>query len=49
MRKKVVHSNMIDRRRHSYEEWLDLEDVARVEVSSEDPNFPIETALVLLC
>jgi len=26
-------------------EWLDLEDVALVEVTSENPNFPIESAL----
>ena len=28
------------------EEWLDLENSARVEVTSEDPGFPIESALV---
>ena len=28
------------------QEWLDLERLARVEVSSEAPNFPIEAALV---
>jgi hypothetical protein len=27
-------------------EWLDMEHVAKVEVTSEDPNFPIEFALV---
>lgn len=28
------------------QEWLDIEQVAKVEVTSEDPNFPIESALV---
>jgi hypothetical protein len=28
------------------DEWLDLEDMARVELTSEDPDHPIETALV---
>ena len=32
-------------RPHAQEEWLDLEEIARVEVTSEDPNFPIEAAL----
>jgi hypothetical protein len=27
-------------------EWLNLENIAQVEVTSEDPNFPIENALV---
>jgi hypothetical protein len=27
-------------------EWLDLEDMARVELTSEDPDHPIETALI---
>lgn len=27
-------------------EWLDLENMARVELTSEDPDHPIETALV---
>jgi hypothetical protein len=46
MRKKVIQSDTINPRLHSQEEWLDLEDVARAEVTSEDPNFPIESALV---
>src|ERR1700730_10927401 len=45
MRKKVINSDTINPRSHSQEEWLDLEDVARAEVTSEDPNFPIEAAL----
>ena len=45
MRKKVIKSDAINRRSHSQEEWLDLEELARVEVTSEDPNFPIEFAL----
>jgi hypothetical protein len=28
------------------QEWLDIEHAAKVEVTSEDPNFPIESALI---
>jgi hypothetical protein len=31
----------------SNENWLDLEGIARVEVSSEDPAFPVETVFSL--
>src|SRR5258708_7268189 len=44
MRKKVIKS-AISPRPHSQEEWLNLEEIARVEVTSEDPSFPIEAAL----
>src|ERR1700730_18471406 len=43
MRKKLINSDTM--RPHSQEEWLDLEEIARVEVTSEDPKFPIEVAL----
>ncbi len=43
MLKKLINSDTI--RPHSQEEWLDLEEIARVEVTSENPNFPIEAAL----
>src|SRR5258708_28391385 len=45
MRKKVIRSDTINRRTRSEGEWLDLEEIARVEVTSEDPHFPIEFAL----
>jgi hypothetical protein len=45
MRKKVIKSDAINPRPHSQEEWLNLEEIARVEVTSEDPSFPIEAAL----
>jgi hypothetical protein len=44
MRKKVIHSEKINRP-STQEEWLDLENIASVEVTSEDPHFPIEAAL----
>jgi hypothetical protein len=43
MRKKLIDSDTLQP--PSQEEWLDLEEIARVEVTSEDPNFPIEAAL----
>jgi len=36
---------MINRGPRSEGEWLDLDKIARVEVTSEDPHFPIEYAL----
>jgi hypothetical protein len=45
MRKKVIRSDTINQRPRSKGEWLDLEEIARVEVTSEDPHFPIEFAL----
>jgi len=42
MRKKLINSDTM--RPHSQEEWLNLEESARVEVTSEDPKFPIEAA-----
>jgi hypothetical protein len=45
MRKKVIKSDAINPRPHSQEEWLNLEEIAKVEVTSEDPSFPIEAAL----
>ena len=46
MRKKLISPAMISPLPKSEGEWLDLEDVALVEVTSENPNFPIESALV---
>jgi uncharacterized protein (DUF736 family) len=45
MRKKVINSDPINPRPQSQDEWLDLEEIGSVEVTSEDPNFPIEAAL----
>jgi hypothetical protein len=46
MRKKITHSGLCDPTPRSLERWLDLQTVASVEVSSEDPDFPIEAALI---
>src|SRR5216683_1819388 len=43
MRKTVIDTT--SRPPHSQEKWLDLQKIARVEITSEDPNFPIESAL----
>jgi hypothetical protein len=42
MRKRVLQNKNAD---GQVREWLDLEQIATVEVTSEDPNFPIESAL----
>ena len=45
MRKSVIDPVTIHPEQRFEQEWLELEQMARVEVTSEDPNFPIESAL----
>jgi hypothetical protein len=45
MRKRVINADIINPRTHSQREWLAIEEIASVEITSEDPNFPIEAAL----
>ena len=45
MRKSVIDPVTIHPEQRSEQEWLELEQMARVEVTSEDLNFPIESAL----
>jgi hypothetical protein len=42
MRKTIRHA--VESDASSQPEWLDLEGISAVEVTSEDPNFPIESA-----
>jgi hypothetical protein len=44
MRKKLLGS--AERPDISSERWLEVGELATVELTSEDPNFPIESALV---
>jgi hypothetical protein len=44
MRKKVIDQQLTGPQSHC-QEWLDLSEIAAVEVSSEDPNFHIDYAL----
>jgi hypothetical protein len=44
MRKRIVESHHAQRGGESDQGWLDLEQIATVEVTSEDPSFPIEYA-----
>ena len=46
VRKTVVDAAGDRQERRPEQEWLDLAEVARVEVTSEEPRFPIEAALV---
>ncbi len=43
--RKVIKPDTSNTLPRSQGEWLDLEEIATVEVTSEDPNFPIESAL----
>jgi hypothetical protein len=45
MRKRILESDAAQRRSESEQGWLDLDEIARVEVTSEDASFPIESAL----
>jgi hypothetical protein len=45
MRKTVINPDAATASTGSEENWLDLEQIASVELTSEDPNFPIEFAL----
>jgi hypothetical protein len=46
MRKKLIGSgNATTPRSNAQPEWLDIEEIGAVEVTSEDPDFPIESAL----
>ncbi len=45
MQKEIVGHSVAAAKSHGDVRWLDLESVARVELTSEDPAFPIENAL----
>ena len=45
MRKTIIKPETINPRQNAQDEWLDLEKVATVEITSEDPKSPIESAL----
>src|SRR5258708_146712 len=45
MRKSVIDPSTARPELRSDGEWLNLEQVAKVEVTSEDPSFPIDSAL----
>jgi hypothetical protein len=47
MRKQLFDSTAVDPSAQADEVWLDLEQVAQVAVTSEDPNCPIESAFNL--
>ena len=46
MRKTVIDPATVHSESRTEQEWLDLEEMAKVEVTSEDPRFPLESALV---
>jgi hypothetical protein len=43
MRKRIMVPSRIHEQSNRPEKWLDLEQIATVEVTSEDPNFPVES------
>src|SRR5580692_3742501 len=45
MRKRIITPETVKPEEKAQEEWLDLENSVSVDVTSEDPNFPIEDAL----
>ena len=45
MRKEIIGHSTKPEKSHEDAAWIDLEPIARVELTSEDPSFPIENAL----
>jgi uncharacterized protein (DUF736 family) len=45
MRKTIIKPETSNPGQNAQDEWLDLEKAATVEITSEDPKFPIESAL----
>ena len=45
MRKVILGRKADLKKTHSEADWLDLESIASVQLTSEDPSFPIENAL----
>ena len=45
MRKRILESDAAQPRGESEPGWLDLDQIATIEVTSEEPSFPIESAL----
>jgi hypothetical protein len=46
VRKTVIDLAAVHSEPRPEQEWLNLEEMAKVEVTSEDPRFPLESALV---
>jgi hypothetical protein len=44
MRKRIVGSGRVGEQQQTRERWLDLEQIATIEVTSEESNFPIDSA-----
>jgi hypothetical protein len=47
MRKRIVGTQRLEGGGESEQGWLNLQQIATVEVTSEDPGFPVESALHL--
>ena len=45
MRKEIIGTEKVGQEKHGGAQWLDLASIARVQITSEDPAFPIENAL----
>src|SRR5271170_4489983 len=45
MRKEVIGQKTVAEKGEPAAEWLDLVSIARVQLTSEDPAFPVENAL----
>lgn len=43
MRKRILGPSQVGGRLQAGQSWLDLEQIATIEVTSEEPNFPIES------
>jgi len=47
MRKQIIHQGTQGTSPADYQDWLDVEHLAQVEMTSEDAEHPIESALIM--
>lgn len=47
MRKQIIHQGIQETTPANFQDWLDVEHLAHVELTSEDAEYPIESALIM--
>ena len=47
MRKRIIHQSTQEISPADYQDWLDVENLVQVELTSEDAEHPIESALIM--
>ena len=47
MRKRIIHQGTQEPSPEDHQDWLDVEHLVQVELTSEDAEYPIESALIM--